>query len=63
MYIETARKNDLVIISDNQNTCGHWESRLYLEDGDKKIASHYVFASHKTLAGAKRWAQRQIASA
>ncbi|RWT88910.1 hypothetical protein [Raoultella ornithinolytica] len=61
MIIETARKNDYVIITDNQNSMGSWESRLYVEDGNEKIASHYICASHKTLNGAKRWALNKIA--
>ncbi len=52
--IET-RKGSRVVISDNRNTGGVWESRLYVNGGETATLTATV---HKTQVGAIRWAKR-----
>jgi hypothetical protein len=56
MQIET-RKGSRVVISNNQNSSGIWESRLYVSGGE---TATLTCAKHKSMAGAKKWAEKQV---
>lgn len=45
------------VISNNGNTAGVWESRLYVNDGDTATPTA---AEHKTRKGAINWAQKVL---
>ena len=60
MALETieTRNGSRVVISDNRNTAGIWESRLYVNDGETATRKS---AEHKTRTGAVRWAKKVLA--
>jgi len=47
-----------VVISNNQNTGGEWQSRLYVNNGE---TATLTAASHKTRQGAEKWARKVLA--
>lgn len=58
--LETIRttSGSRVVITDNRNTAGEYQSRLYVNHGETATLQH---ASHKTRGGAIRWAKRTLA--
>jgi hypothetical protein len=51
-----------VVISDNRNTDDAWESRLWVNAryGIKNSTATTVSATHKTRAGAEKWAMKTV---
>ena len=58
-FINTSvKKGSREVYISNQNTAGIFESRLYVNRGETATLTH---ASHKTLTGAIRWANKILA--
>ena len=45
------------VVTTNQNTGGEFQSRLYVDFGN---VATLTSASHKTEAGARRWAEKKL---
>ena len=56
---ETARKGNRVVITNNKNTTGIFESRTYI-DNNGELTAGFQTAEHKTLKGAEKWAKRTL---
>lgn len=57
MQIKTAQNGSRLVISNNQNSDGLWESRVYVSFGETATT---ICAKHKTLASAQKWADKQV---
>ena len=51
------RNGSRQVISDNQNTAGVWESRLYVNNGE---TATLTCSKHKTESAARRWAAKTL---
>ena len=58
MNAVTAKNGSRVVYTNNQNTAGIFESRLYVSGGETATPT---CAQHKTLAGAQKWAAKTVA--
>lgn len=58
MTIQTAKNGSRVVLSNNQNSAGVWESRLYVSGGETATT---ICAKHKSLKAAQKWAAKQVA--
>jgi hypothetical protein len=59
MIIEKIKKGNFMVIIDNQNTAGVFQSRIWSRDGER---AGYQHATHKTLNGARKWANKTLAN-
>ena len=58
-FVNTSiKKGSREVVISNQNTAGVFESRLYINRGQTATLTH---ATHKTLAGALKWANKILA--
>lgn len=57
MNMISAQNGSRIVYTNNQNTAGIYESRLYVSKGETATPT---CARHKTLAGAKKWASRVV---
>lgn len=53
-----AQNGNRVVRTCNRNSAAMFESRLYVNKGE---TATLVCAKHKTLAGAKKWAEKAVA--
>ena len=61
MTLETIKtvNGSRMVITDNRNSAGVYESRLYVNNGE---SATLTCAKHKSRAGAIRWANKTLAT-
>lgn len=57
MIAVIAQNGSRLVKTSDQNSCGVFESRLYVSGGETVTT---ICAKHKSLAAATKWAEKQV---